>query len=391
MSPFPRPAYEPLEPYAPDRRPVDVDLSDNTNRWGAHPGALQAIREADPEDLLRYPSVYGDRLKEAISKRYGVPLNAISTGCGSDDLLDSAFRAAGEPGDGVAYMPPTFSMVEIFAHMNGMVPRPVASPPPASTGTLGSLPDPEALLDAAAGLGAGGAGDPAGASGAGGAGGGTLAGPGLVYVCRPNNPTGELQPRGWVEALIEASAARGDRAPILLIDEAYADFASDNLLQAAPMLHRVLVVRTLSKLHGLAGLRVGFAVGSPDVIREVEKSRGPYKVNRLAERAALAALDDPEGWVEDVRIEMLKARARLSFELTARGYTPLPSAANFVFVPVDDAVALTAYLRLKGVAVRPFPAPVSTETPSLGDGIRISVGPPHEIDALLRALDDLTP
>jgi histidinol-phosphate aminotransferase len=374
MSPFPREAYQPLEPYAPDRRPVEVDLSDNTNRWGAHPGALRAIREADPESLLRYPSVYADGLKAALSARYGVPASAISTGCGSDDLLDSVFRAAGEPGDGVAYLPPTFSMVEIFARMNGLEPRPVASPPPEAPGALGALPDPEALLAAAAGDGS--------------------RGPGLVYLCRPNNPTGELQPRGWVDALVQGSAALGDRAPILLIDEAYADFASDAYLKDAPSLHRVLVVRTLSKLHGLAGLRVGFAVGSPEVIREVEKSRGPYKVNRLAELAALAALNDPEGWVEDVRIEMLKGRARLTFELAARGYTPLPSAANFVFVPVDDAVALTAYLRIKGIAVRPFAAP-ETETdasvPTLGDGIRISVGPPHEIDALLAALDDLNP
>lgn len=371
MTPFPRPVYAPLEPYAPDRRPVEVDLSDNTNRWGAHPGALEVIRSADPEDLLRYPSVYADRLKTAIARRYGVPEEAVATGCGSDDLLDSAFRAAGEAGDGVAFVPPTFSMVEIFARMNALEARPVLGEPLASTSEpgLGALPSPEELVAAAAGE------DP-GAPGSGSGGGG------LVYICRPNNPTGELQPRAWVEAIIEEGEARGDRAPVILLDEAYADYAPDNFLEVAVRSRRVLVVRTLSKLFGLAGLRVGFAVGSPEVIREVEKSRGPYKVNRLAEAAAVAALEDAEVWIPGIRSETLEGRARLAFELASRGYTPLPSSANFILVPVDDAVFVTASLRQEGVAVRPFP-----ELPGLGDAVRVSVGPPAELDRFIKALD----
>ena len=371
MTPFPRPVYAPLEPYAPDRRAVEVDLSDNTNRWGAHPGALEVVRSADPEELLRYPPVYADRLKAAIARRYGVPEEAVATGCGSDDLLDSAFRAAGEAGDGVAFVPPTFSMVEIFARMNALEARPVLGEPPASTSepALGALPSPEELVAAAAGE------DP-GTPGSGSGGGG------LVYICRPNNPTGELQPRAWVEAIIQEGEARGDRAPVILLDEAYADYAPDNFLEVAVRSRRVLVVRTLSKLFGLAGLRVGFAVGSPEVIREVEKSRGPYKVNRLAEAAAVAALEDAEGWIPGIRSETLEGRARLAFELASRGYTPLPSSANFILVPVDDAVFVTASLRQEGVAVRPFP-----ELPGLGDAIRISVGPPAELDRFLKALD----
>ncbi len=353
MSPFPREAYRPLEPYAPDRRPIAVDLSDNTNRWGAHPEALALIRGADPEELLRYPPVYADHLRNAVASRFGVPLECVATGCGSDDLLDSSFRAAGEPGEAIAYLPPTFSMVEIFARMNGMVPRAVAAPWAAAGETFTrTLPDPEALLEGGAAL---------------------------IYLCRPDNPTGSSAPRGWMERLMPLC---DDGGPILLVDEAYADFADDNLLAAAAASRRTLVIRTLSKVFGLAGLRVGFAVGAPEVIREVEKSRGPYKVNRPAEAAAVAALTDSGGWVPGIVHASRAARVRLRAGLRERGFAPLPSDANFVLVPVPDAAPLTAALRERGVAVRPFPA-----LPGIGDAIRISVGPDPELDALFHALD----
>ena len=98
-----------------------IDLSDNTNRWGAHPDAMAVVRGADDELLTRYPDVYARDLRAAIQRRYGVPADAIATGCGSDDVLDSAFRAAGPEGGVVAYPGPTFSMVDPFARMNGRV------------------------------------------------------------------------------------------------------------------------------------------------------------------------------------------------------------------------------------------------------------------------------
>lgn len=345
MSPFPRPAYGPLTRYAPDRRPIEVDLSDNTNRWGAHPAALRLMRSVTDEDLTRYPDVYAERLREAIARRHGVPVECVTTGCGSDDLLDSTFRAAGEPGEAVAYLPPTFSMVEIFARMNGMEPRPA---PPGSE-------DPAALLDGS---------------------------PAVIYVCRPNNPTGGSFSRSWIEALLEAAGPEG---PIVLIDEAYADFAGDHFLLEASESSRAVVVRTLSKAYGLAGLRVGYAVGPPNVILEVEKSRGPYKVSRIAERAAIEVLGDEGDWVPSVIAEVKEGRARLESELRQRGFEPLPSQANFVLLPLPggSAAETTALLRERGVAVRPFPA-----LPGIGEAVRVSVGPAAELDRFLAALDD---
>ncbi|TVR65564.1 MAG: histidinol-phosphate aminotransferase family protein [Gemmatimonadales bacterium] len=369
MTPFPRPDYAPLEPYAPDRRPIAVDLSDNTNRWGVHPGALAAVAGASAEDFLRYPPVYADHLRAAVAERFGVPMEAVSTGCGSDDLLDSLFRATGVMGEGVRFIPPTFSMIEIFARMNGLEAMPLereAGAGPESP--FGPLPDPARLLEG---------------------------GPAMVYLCRPNNPTGEVQPRRWVDAVIEAAEGAGT---VVAVDEAYADFLDprvedpDDLLRAAAGSRRLVVLRTLSKVYGLAGLRVGYAVGSPEVIRELEKSRGPYKVNRMAEAAGVAALRDEAGWIPGILDEVRVERTRLAQELSDRGLAALPSGANFLCVPLagaelsvdPTAAAVTAAFREREVAIRPFPA-----LPGIGEAVRVSIGPRAEMDAFLQALDEI--
>lgn len=354
MTPFPREAYRAFGRYAPDRRPVELDLSDNTSRFGVHPAALAVMRGVDPEDLLRYPPVYADRLRAAVARRFGVPECAVATGCGSDDLLDSALRAAADPGADVRFVPPTFSMVETFARMNGL--RPVAVDPDRAGR------DPAALVEGS---------------------------PGVVYLCRPDNPTGEVRTRAWVEALL---AAAGPDGPVVLLDEAYAEFAPEALLEeeagriAAGERGRLVVLRTLSKAYGLAGLRVGYAVGHPDVVAEIEKSRGPYKVSRPAEAAAVAALEDAEGWVREVVADVRRERARLHEGLAARGLRPLPSGANFLLVPLGprSAGAVSAALRARGIAVRAFP-----ELPGIGDAVRITIGPAAEMERLLAALDEV--
>lgn len=350
MSRFPRDDYRTLEPYSPDRRPVAVDLSDNTNRWGPHPAALQALREAPPESLTRYPSVYADDLRGAVARKFGVPGSCVATGCGSDDLLDSVFRAASARGGRVAYPEPTFSMIPVFARMNGME----ATAVPA----VEARRDPRSLLDGA---------------------------PDVVYVCSPNNPTGDVPPEGWVEELL---AAGGEEGPVVVLDEAYADFAGRSHLARAPESRRLLVLRTLSKAYGLAGLRIGFAVGSEEVVAEVEKSRGPYKVGRLDEDAAVRALADPDGWVEEIVEKTVANRSRLRAALERRGHRPLPSGANFVLLPLEASTTaeVTAGLRERGVGVRPFPG-----LPDIGDAVRVTVGPWRLLERFLQALDEVVP
>lgn len=336
--------------YAPDRAPCRVDLSNNTNLWGAPPAALRALAGALPAAVARYPEAYAGALRQALADYLGADTGValgtecIVTGCGSDDVLDSAFRALAGPGDVLAHPEPSFTMVPAFARMNGL--RPVAVP----------LRDGVAL-DADAML---------------------RTGAPIIYLSSPNNPTGNALAREAVERVVR-------RAPgVVILDEAYAEFAGTSALDLLRESERLLVTRTLSKAFGLAGLRVGYAAGAPALVAAVEKSRGPYKVNALAERAALAVLGEDLPWVRAHVAEAVTVRDRLTSELRALGLEPLPSVANFVLVPVPDAVALAARLRDRGVGVRPF-----TALPGIGDALRISVGPwPLVADALdaLRAV-----
>lgn len=346
MSPFPREDFDRLSLYAPDRRPVALDLSDNTNQWGTHPAALERIRAATADDLARYPELYADVLRDQVAETFGVPKECVATGCGSDDVLDSTFRAVWGPGAFVSYAAPTFSLIEPFAHVNGMEVRAVS--------WSDALDDPGSLL---------------------------AGGPALVYICRPNNPTGSMAPRPWVERLLDLA---GENGPLVLLDEAYADFAGETLIREATDHPRLLVARTLSKAYGLAGLRIGFAVGTPGTVLEVEKSRGPYKITRLGSEAGAAALADADGWMAAAVSECIENRVRLAEALTQRGLPPGESRANFLLFrslsgsAKDDALAL----RSEGVAVRPF-----TDIPDLGQALRVTVGPWPLMETFLNALD----
>jgi histidinol-phosphate/aromatic aminotransferase/cobyric acid decarboxylase-like protein len=198
-------------------------------------------------------------------------------------------------------------------------------------------------------------------------------------VCRPNNPTGTLYEGGDLARL--ANDVRG----VLAIDEAYADYAGTDAIQLAMNSDNVVVVRTMSKAFGLAGMRIGFAIGPAPLVREIEKSRGPYKVGGLAESAALAALRHDDAWVRRHVAEVVENRDRLAEMLRVTGLSPLPSSANFLLVPVPapaTAAAWGAGLRAQGVAIRAF-----EDLPGVGDAIRVSVGPWPLMERFVNALD----
>ena len=348
MTPFPRDDYGALTRYHFDRTPVELDLSDNTNQWGAPPAALEVLRRAGADLLARYPDIYADELRAAAAGRLGVPEACVATGCGSDDVLDSTFRACAGEGSGfVAVATPTFSMVRPFARMNGMPARGVPWAQAAD--------DPGRLLEG---------------------------GPALVYVCRPNNPTGEVAPTAWVEALLDAA---GQAGPVVVLDEAYVDFGGDTFAARAASHPRLLVSRTLSKAFGLAGLRVGYAVAMPTTALEVEKSRGPYKVSRVAGEAAVAALRDADGWVARTVAECVANRGRAFDELRRRGLDPIPSHGNFILfrAPAGKAGDDALGIRALGVAARPFPG----DMPDGSDALRVTIAPWEKMERFLAALD----
>ena len=340
---FARPEWRDLVLYQPPASPVEIDLSDNTSRFGVPPSALAVLRDEATTEVTRYPDAYGAPLKQALAEYARVTPAQVVTGCGSDDVLDCAVRAFAREGGRFAHIDPTFPMAPRFARLSGLVPVAV---PLAADGSF----DPGAML----------AGDPV-----------------LLYLCSPNNPTGALLDPQAVERVIARATG------VVLVDEAYAEFVGHGLVSQAPSRRGLLVTRTLSKAFGLAGLRAGYACGAEELVREVELVRGPYRVTLTAERAATAAVRGDVGWVMARAAEAVALRERLAVELRTMGHSPLPSAANFVLVPIAGAVRVAAHMRAAGVAVRSFEA-----LPGVGDALRITAAPWPQLERALAALSE---
>jgi histidinol-phosphate aminotransferase len=339
-----RDAHRDIGRYMADQSVIAVDLRDNTNLWGVPPAAGRAIA-ACAAAVSRYPRIYASALKDALAAYTGVTPDMIATGCGSDDVIDSALRAVANPGDCVAHLDPTFPAALTFVRMNGLIPAGVPL-------TDSWDADTDALI---------------------------ATGARVIYVCSPNNPTGTMVSRESLERL--ATHARG----VVIVDEAYAEYASMSAADLTGPGSRVLVVRTMSKAFGLAGLRIGYAIGAPDLIAAVEKSRGPYKVSVVAEQAGIAALTTDGPWVRARVAEMIVNREQLAGRLAALGLPALPSGANFLFVPTPRAAAIERFLRECGVGVRLY-----TGLCRIGDAIRMTVGPWHLMTPLIQALERAT-
>ena len=356
MSPFPRDSFRAIRRYTPIEDVVEIELSDNTNLWGSHPDALPVMRAAASSQLSNYPAAYSSGLREAVSAKFDVPVECVVTGCGSDDVLDSTFRAVCGPGSRVAFPDPTFLMIPHLLVVNDLRGIPL--------GDAYQPPSPQELLDADADL---------------------------IYVCTPNNPTGTALSRPWIDELLDGVGSTG---PVVILDEAYYEFGAASpgfdpgdvsLVERALSAPRILIARTFSKAYGLAGLRVGFGIAHPDLLGEVEKARGPFKVGLIAEQAAAAAMSDPSGWLEPTVREIVACRERLVAELRRRGGAPLPSSANFIMLPVPiPAWEATREMIARGIAVRPF-----LNVPGVGEALRITVGPWPVMERLLEAWEEV--
>jgi histidinol-phosphate aminotransferase len=331
-------------PYPTERTPCAADLSDNTNLFGAPPAALRELSQSNAEDVTRYPGIHTRQLRAALADYAGVKPNEIVTGCGSDDVIDSAVRAFAEPGEALAFSEPTFSMIPVFAKVNGLIPTAVSF---TSAGDV----DPDALLATEARI---------------------------IYICSPNNPTGSPATRAAVDRVLERAAG------IVILDEAYGEFTNGGRIGEAPLHDRLLVTRTLSKAFGMAGFRLGYGTGAAALVHEIEKVRGPYKENAPAERAAAAALHEDIAWMRAMAEQAVLFRNRFAAALREHGLHPFPSEANFLLVPIENAGSVARIMRERGVAVRPYP-----RLPGIGDAVRITIGPwplmELALDALLAA------
>jgi len=328
---------------------ISLDLRDNVNLWGAPPSALQVLRETSATELLSYPAVSATRLTETLAAQLGVRADEVVAGCGSDDLIDACFRAVAAPGERVAHAEPSFSMVPRFARLNGL--EPVGVPLRAD-----GAADIDGLL---------------------------ATGARIIYLCSPNNPTGTITSEAEIRRCIAEAPG------IVVVDEAYAEFAMTRDWRAeAPAMEKVLVVRTFSKAWGLAGLRVGVGVGSRELIDAVVRSRGPYKVNALADRAATVALEQDADWMRETAAAAVESRIRLDALVEGRrGVRRWPSRANFVFWQVEgDADAIAVRFAAQGIGVRAFRG-----LPGIGDAIRIGVAPWPMLERLAPVIAEVWP
>lgn len=361
MSRFWSPVVHDLTPYIPGEQPKLaklVKLNTNENPYPPSPRALEAIRAELGEDADRlklYPDPTGSQLKAAVARHFDVPAEWVFVGNSSDEVLAHTFQALLKHDAPLLFPDITYSFYPVYCGLYGI--------------------DFEAIpLDAQFAIQV----DDYLARGAGQV--------GAVIFPNPNAPTGRLLPLADIARLAEALPD----APIV-IDEAYVDFGGLDVIPTAVALIRrhpnILVTQTLSKSRSLAGLRVGFAIGQPELIEaltRVKDSFNSYPLDRLALVGASAAMDD-EAWFDTTRRQVIASRNALSASLAGLGFDVLPSAANFVFArhPQQDAAALAAALRERSIIVRHFKAE------RIDQFLRITVGTDAQCDLLIDALRDI--
>jgi histidinol-phosphate aminotransferase len=351
---FFKPAVRDIVPYEPGK-PVEevqrelglervIKLASNEGPFGPLPEALDALAEAAPE-LNRYPDGGGFRLRTALAERHGVRFEEIALGAGADGVVDCLAQVSLDPGDEIVCGWPSFPSYVIGARKLGAEPKQI----PLQDGRY----DLDALLAA------------------------VTERTKLVYVCHPNNPTGTMNTR----AELDDYFAQVPDHVVTVLDQAYFEYVDDpdypdGIEEYLKLGRRVVVLRTFSKIFGLAGLRVGYGVAPEEVVTAIGKVRRAFDITAPAQVAALASLSAPGAGSELERRRRINAEGRPAVEeaLREHGFEPVgPAVANFVFAEVgEDSRPLFEQLLQEGVIVRPtagFGAP---------GGIRVTVGTPEE-------------
>jgi histidinol-phosphate aminotransferase len=339
-----------LTPYVPGEQPKLpnlVKLNTNENPYGPSPRVQEALLAASDDSLRLYPDPNADRLKEAVAAYYGVTPRQVFVGNGSDEVLAHVFLGLLKHERPVRFPDITYSFYPVYCRLYGI-----------DFETVPLTDAFEIRID-----------DYLGPNG------------GIIFP-NPNAPTGRALPRAEIERLLA-----GNADSVVVVDEAYVDFGAETAIPLVAKHDNLLVVQTLSKSRSLAGLRVGFAIGHPDLIEALERiknSFNSYPLDRLAIAGAVAAMEDHTHF-EITRLAVMKSRETLVRNLSALGFEVLPSAANFVFArhPQRDASELAAALRSRSVIVRHF------RLPRIEQYLRITVGTDEQCQTLVGALRNI--
>ena len=339
-----------IVPYAPGEQPKDrqfIKLNTNECPYPPSPKVIEAINRAAGDSLRLYPDPECVELRAAIAEREGLDVGQVFCGNGSDEILAFAFQAFFAPDREVVFPKITYSFYPVYTDFFGLKRREVPMNPDFS--------DPIDLL---------------------------CGNNGGVVLANPNAPTGIAVGLDTVEKLLNANPD-----VVLIVDEAYIDFGADSAVKLISRYPNLLVIQTTSKSRALAGLRVGWAMGDENLIaalRCVRDSINSYTVDRLAQAGAAAAVRD-EDYFQSIRARVMKTRVWTENTLKERCFTALPSQANFVFASHPDRPGkeLLDGLRERGILVRWW------DKPEIRDWLRISIGTDEDMEALVRALDEL--
>ena len=333
--------------YVPGFQPDDValwiKLNTNENPYPPSPKVVEAILAEignDGASLRTYPSASSMKLREAAGELYGFDPSWIIMANGSDEVLNNLIRACADEGEGVAYVHPSYSYYSTLAEIQGAVVKTYSL---TDSFTIESFP-------------------------------GQYCGK-VFFLTTPNSPLGFAFPPEYIEELAQNCGG------LLVIDEAYADFADCNALDLVKKYENVVVTRTLSKSYALAGMRLGLAIARPEIIAALDKIRDHYNLDRLAQAACIAALQDQPYFRESCR-KIIQTREWFTRELISIGYNVIPSQANFVFASPPDKNGKRVYDGLfeRKILVRLLSDPL------LAHGLRISIGTNEEMAATLAAI-----
>ncbi len=344
-----RPNITALAGYVPGEQPEDggvIKLNTNENPYPPSPKVRAAVRKAIDASLRLYPESRSDTLRTIAGSIYGVKPANIVAGNGSDELLSMLLRCFVGPHDRVAFPVPTYSLYDTLVAIQDGLPAPVDFPPDFSL--------PSALAEQSAAL---------------------------TFLCNPNAPSGTLVSLQQIEKLARSLPG------VLVIDEAYVDFAGNEGVSSIPLIQRLpnlVVLRTFSKSFSLAGMRIGLAFASEHIISGMMKVKDSYNVNRLSLIAATAALQDLPWMTRNAR-RIQRTRKRLTTGLVRVGYDVYPSHANFVLARKSGRNQKGVYdeLKRRKILVRYF------DIAGLQDCLRITVGTNSEVQTLLREMSTI--
>ena len=343
-----------LEPYVPGEQPkIDglIKLNTNENPYGPSPKVLEAIRREAGDRLRLYPDPNSDHLKKAIAEFYGIDMDMVFVGNGSDEVLAHAFAALLKKDAPLLFPDITYSFYPVYCRLYDIDYEEVPL-------------DEQFCIDVDMYARKNG---------------------GIIFA-NPNAPTGRPLALSEIERLLEMN-----RDSVVVVDEAYIDFGGDSAVGLTRKYDNLLVIQTLSKSRSLAGLRIGFAVGERGLIEGLERvknSFNSYPLDRLAIVGGAAAMADRD-YFEKTCSRIITTRERITKGLRARGFEVLPSSANFVFASLErtkgkmDAAEMMQQLRVRKILVRHF------NGPRVSRFLRITVGTEEHCDVLLQAVDEV--